>query len=43
MYIDSLRKDSGGRLKFNFYTKDLDSLSNQRLLKAFKTVEFSLK
>lgn len=43
MYVDSLQEDSGGRLKFNFYAKNLDSLSNQRLIQVFKTVEFSLK
>ncbi len=43
MYIDSLRKDAGGRLKFNFYAKDLDSLSNQYLIKVFKSVKISLK
>ncbi len=43
MYVDSLRKDAGGRFKFNFYAKNLDSLNNQRLLKVFKTVKFNLK
>jgi hypothetical protein len=43
MYVDSLRKDPGGRLKFNFYTKDLDSLKNDELLKIIRSIQFNLK
>lgn len=43
MYIDSLQKDDGGRLKFNLYAKDLDSLNNELLLKLFNRIRFSFK
>ena len=43
IYIDSLREDYGGRLKFNFYSKNLDSLQSQELLKAIRSIRFNLK
>ena len=43
VYFDSLRKDDGGRLKFNFYSTNLDSLQSNQLLKAIKSISFNLK
>jgi hypothetical protein len=43
VYLDSLRKDDGGRLKFNFYSSNLDSLQNNHLLEAIKSINFNLK
>lgn len=43
VYFDSLRKDDGGRLKFNLYSINLDSPQNQELLKAIKSIRFNLK
>lgn len=42
IYVDSLRKDNGGRLKFNLYAKNLDSLQNQNLLRAIRSIRFHL-
>jgi hypothetical protein len=42
MYVDSLRKDDGGRLKFNLYARNLDSLHNQNLIKAIRNIKFHL-
>jgi hypothetical protein len=43
VYFDSLSKDSGGRFKFNFYSKDLDSLQNDELLKIIRSIQFNLE
>jgi hypothetical protein len=43
LYIDSLRKDNGGTLKFNFYARNLDSASNQAILTIIKSIEFNFR
>jgi hypothetical protein len=43
VYVDSLKSDDGGRLKFNFYAKNLDSLRQERMLKAIRSIKFKLK
>ncbi|WP_120515706.1 hypothetical protein [Chitinophaga barathri] len=40
VYIDSVKKTEGGRLKFNLYAKDLDSMQNEELLNAIQTLQF---
>lgn len=42
VYVDSLRKDIGGRFKFNLYASDLDSLQSSALLKMISTIQFHL-
>ncbi|MCW3466367.1 hypothetical protein [Chitinophaga nivalis] len=42
MFVDSLRKDDGGRLQFHLYGHHLDSLSNQTLLSLFHDIRFKL-
>ncbi len=39
VYIDSIRSDAGGRLKFNFYAKDLDSIKQERMLKSIRSIK----
>ncbi|NCT72887.1 MAG: hypothetical protein GXC78_00020 [Chitinophagaceae bacterium] len=43
VYIDSLKSDDGGRLKFNFYSTNLDSLKQKRMLKMVHSIKFKLK
>lgn len=43
VYFDSLRKDSGGRLKFNLYANNLDSVHSGQLVQAIRTIRFHLK
>lgn len=42
VYIDSLQKQEGGRLKFNFFVKNADSLQSLHFLKVIKTIRFNL-
>ncbi|MCD2425929.1 hypothetical protein LQ567_24310 [Niabella pedocola] len=42
VYFDSLRNDEGGRLKFNFYADNLDSLQIKRISEIIKTIRFNL-
>lgn len=42
IYVDSLRKDEGGRLKFNFYSKHVDSIQNKNLLQIIRSIHFNL-
>lgn len=43
VYVDSLKSDDGGRLKFNFYSTNLDSLKQKRMLKVIRSIKFELK
>ena len=43
VYIDSLRINDEGRLKFNLYAKNLDSAQSRRLVSSFKTISFHLQ
>jgi hypothetical protein len=40
VYVDSLVKDNGGRLKFSLYAKNLDSAQNQILIKSMNSIVF---
>jgi hypothetical protein len=43
VYIDSLKKNDGGRLKFNFYAANLDSLKQERMLRVIQSIRFKLR
>jgi len=43
VYVDSLKIDSGGRLKFNLFAKDLDSLKQVQLLKSIRSIRFKVE
>lgn len=43
MYIDSIKSDYGGRLKFNFFTMNLDSLKQERMLKVMRSIRLKVK
>lgn len=40
VYVDSLTTNEGGRLKFNLFVKNIDSIGSQNLLKAIRTIRF---
>lgn len=42
VYFDSLKKDEGGRLKFNFYSKSVDSISINTMLNAIRSIKFKV-
>lgn len=43
VYIDSIKSDAGGRLKFNFYAKDLDSIKQERMLKVIRSIKLKVR
>jgi hypothetical protein len=43
LYIDSIRNDYSGRLKFNFYTKNLDSLKQEIMLKVIRSLKLKVR
>jgi hypothetical protein len=42
VYFDSLLQDEGGRLKFNLYSKMVDSVRSENLIRSIKTIQFHL-
>lgn len=43
VYIDSIKSDAGGRLKFNFYATNLDSAKQERMLRAIRSIELKMR
>lgn len=42
IYVDSLFSTEGGRLKFNFYARNLDSLRQDLLLQTIRSIRFKI-
>lgn len=43
VYIDSIKSDAGGRLKFNFYATNLDSAKQERMLRAIRSIKLKMR
>jgi hypothetical protein len=42
VYFDSLKNDEGGRMKFNFYSKNIDSKAIKTVLTVIRSIKFNI-